>query len=196
MSKTKKKPPMKLSWAEACQGWIVRQAELPERISKAVAQAVVLRLMLSAASDGTGVLASARWVAKQTANNHGRVSRFLAFLVEHGWLADEGIDRTTQARRYRLTIPPSADDEPVEGVDQRSPLSFPKVVTKVVTSGPPLPTSEEVEESGASAPLTSKDNGTAKVHTLFGCQGGSAARRLGAGGRQSLSHRRPRFQRT
>lgn len=179
MSKTKKKPPMKLSWAEGCRAWLMTldQDHLP--VSKVAAQAMLLVLVLSANNDGTGALVSARWAESHFGLSAARVVRpFLVFLVTHRWLVGDGKDRETQAKRYTLVIPPNAT-EPVapsqadpdtnnatDSVASSEGLAISKVRPQVRPGRPPLPTLEVGEESGAGAPLTSQDNGTAKVHIL------------------------------
>ncbi len=166
MSKTKKKPPMKLAWAEACRAWLMAldQDHLP--VSKVAAQAMLLTLVLSANNDGTGALVSARWAERNFGLSAARVVRpFLIFLITHSWLVRDGKDRETQAKRYTLVIPPNAT-EPVapsqadpntndatESVASPGTLAKPKVRPQVRPGRPPLPTLEVGEESGR-GPLT------------------------------------------
>jgi len=184
----KKKPPMKLVWLDLCRAWIIgdtervnRSAELPDGVSLVAAQSVVSVLMSVAASNGTGCLASAKWVSERTATNRTRVvGPLLACLVEEGWLNRIGRVRSKQANTYQLTIPPGVEAgnerwdgeaHPSSAQDEDTSHIFaaPKVGRGGSSSNakgdakgepqgepirPPPSLLEEGEESGTNVPLT------------------------------------------
>lgn len=186
---------MKLDWAEACQDWLVTEAKLPDGVSLVASQAVVLTLMRAARSDGTGCLASARWVERVARVPASRVVRpLLTYLVETRWLVEDG--RYNQQTRYRLTTPNADTSSELEPAEMRTPR--PHLDSEVRTRRPHLegaqdpqsadegadtssPTSDRKEEEGETLDGAARQRAVADFHAQVVSQlslGGPSPTRL------------------
>lgn len=102
----KKKVPVKLDWREHVIDWVnTHRRDLPSGVSRPAAHAVIGMLMQSADSTGRNVMASARWLERETGVNHAGAAQFVLCLVKAGWLefASTGLRGVPI---YRLVPPP------------------------------------------------------------------------------------------
>jgi hypothetical protein len=104
----KRRPSIKLTWREEVLHWVnVNRHELPEGVSRPAAHAVVGMLMQAADEHGRNVIASSRWIERETGVHHLAAADLVEWLVEHRWLEGTGrvwnrtpmLDLVPQVRR-------------------------------------------------------------------------------------------------
>jgi hypothetical protein len=109
-------------------------------------------LMQAADSKGRNVVASARWVERQTGVHHSAVGEFVTWLVRSGWLSYVGAsDRGVPICELRLrTITPRSEDD-LEDDRLRSDLPQSEELSEISTA-------EETAEETAEDYSTTTDH--------------------------------------